>query len=434
MISSKTTATLVLVVMLAGLLLLTSCSSDSKNETFDPLIQTKLETPQTVTITIGALTDQTGISASALQYIDMALEDTVKYYNENNLIQGVELAVVKYDTFYESTKFISGYEYLMAQEGVDVIVNFLPPGVPILKSRADRDKMPIFTMTANVQPGELEGSYMYCLALAPTYEAYTLLNWIAANDTDFPSNRPALIGGAAYTEAYSDVLFAAAKEYCEAHPEQYQWINGYLSDFKMTWDFELEALKDCDYIFTPSPPMTFVKSYREAGYDAKLLWTEIHTVFNGMFDEDKLDLWDEMDGSYIILTSGWYNDENDPVVEMINSILYKNHSEDADKIRTSGGSYRTVMRANMICELIKETVERVGATNFSKEALTQTANSWTFDYGNTEEFCNFTETKRFSQNYYVMFEIQVDHSNTHSWQHITRISPDPIPQIIDPNN
>ncbi len=420
-------------VLLSVLFFSIACSSDSE-ETPAPLARPGEEIPEAITITIGALTDQTGISSSALQYIDMALEDTVNYYNEKNLIPGVKLEIVKYDTVYDTSKFLTGYEYLLKKKGADVIINFLPPGVPILKSRADRDEMPVFTMTANVEPGELDGSYMYCLALSPTYEAYTFLNWIADNDPDFPEDRPALIGGAAYTEGYSDILFGAAEEYCKAHPDQYKWVEDYQSDFKMIWDFELEGLKDCDYIFTPSPPMSFVKSYREAGYDAKILWTEIHTVFTGMFDKDKLDLWDEMDGSYFLLTSGWYNDDNDPVIETVNKVLEEAHSEsEAEKIRNSGGSYRTVMRAGMICEIIKETVERVGAENFSSEALAETANSWSFSYGDIEDFCTFTDTKRFSQNYYVVFEVEVDPSNPHSWQYITRASPDPIPQVTDPH-
>ncbi|NQT74268.1 MAG: hypothetical protein HQ553_16105, partial [Chloroflexi bacterium] len=55
------------------------------------------ETPPDVVITIGNLSDLTGVSSNAMVYINMALDDLIKYYNENNLIPGVRLNVITYD-------------------------------------------------------------------------------------------------------------------------------------------------------------------------------------------------------------------------------------------------------------------------------------------------------------------------------------------------
>ena len=86
----------------------------------------------------------------------------------------------------------------------------------------------------------------------------------------------------------------------------------------------------------------------------------------------------------------------------------------------------------MICDIIRQTVERVGAENFSTEALVETAKSWSFTYENIEKFSNFTETKRFSQNYYAIYEFSVDQSNPRSWEYLTRVDPDWIPQVTNP--
>ncbi len=433
-ISGRVITVLQIVAMVALLILVTACGDSNDDSTPLSNLDSELVPPdqEDIVITIGTLTDLTGVSANALQYIDLALMDTVNYYNENNLIPGVELKVIKYDTQYDYSRFIPGYEWLR-EKGADIIVNFLPPGVPLLKTRANEDQVPVFTMSATVEPEELDGSYVYCVAVAPKYEGYTILDWIAKNDPDFPKDRPARIGGAAYSEAYSNLLFEAAEEYCEAHPELYTWEVDYITDFKFTFDAELDGLKNCDYIFTPAPPMSYVEAYREAGYKAKIIWTEVHSVFTGMFNEEKLDLWDGLDGSYFFLSAGWYNDANDPVVDMINRLLDDSHSEgEAEEIRTAGGSYRTVMRADMICDMIKQTVERGGTQKFDSEALVETANSWSYSYGDVENYCNFTETKRFSQNYYVMFEVIVDESNPHTWQYVTRADPEMIPQVTSP--
>jgi hypothetical protein len=56
----------------------------------------------------------------------------------------------------------------------------------------------------------VDGSYVYCVAVAPKYEGYTILDWIAKSDPYFPKDRPARIGGADYSQAYSNLLLEAA--------------------------------------------------------------------------------------------------------------------------------------------------------------------------------------------------------------------------------
>ncbi len=424
---------IVFVVFLAVMVVFPSACSGSDND--EVVDETPVDIPEVtqeiepVKIIIGNLTDLTGVSANALVDLDAALNDVVTYYNESDLIPGIELEVIQYDTQYDPARFIPGYEWLR-EKGADLIWNALPPGVTTLKPIANEDQFPIFSATANVKPEELDGSYVFCLAIAPEYEAYTVLDWIANNDPDFPTDRPARIGGAAWSEAYSDIWFKAAREYCDAHPEQYEWTRDYLTEFKFTWGTEVEGLKDCDYVYIPTPPQNFVKEFRQAGHTAKFLGTEVHASFTGMIG--KAGLWEEIDGMLYLLSAGWYN-EDDQVMNLVNQLLDENHSEqEAEETRNNGAAYRAVMRVNMICEIIKETVEQVGAENFNTEALVDAAKSWTFNYEDVENFSNFTETKRFSQNYYMMFEVIVDESNPQSWQYITRADPEMIPQVTSP--
>jgi|GEM_PF-179579 len=383
-----------------------------------------------VVITIGNLTDETGVASIPLSYIDISVRDMIDYYNEENIIPGVKLELLGYDTQFNPGKFISGYEWLR-NHGADLIWNALPPGVTELQDRADEDEFCIFSATANIEPEELDGSHVFCIAITPKYEAYTFLDWIAKNDPDFPQGRPAKIGGAAWKEDYSNIWFEAAKEYCNAHPDKYEWVQEYLTEVKFSWDAEIHGLKDCDYIYVPTPPQTFLRAYRQAGYEAKFIGTELHVAFNGMIDAN--DLWEEANGMLLILAAGWYNDENDSTIQMINSLLTDNYSDEKMlDILTVGAAYRTALRIHMICDIIKQTVERVGAENFSTEALVETAKSWSFTYDNVEEISNFTETKRFSQNYYGIYEFSVDQSNPRSWEYVTRVDPDWIPQVTKP--
>ncbi len=446
---AKEGATLFLLFMLPAIFLLASCGGDEdtnppKTSPMSNPMTSQSPAPETtvpatsptetgshsgsVVITIGNLTDISGVAAIPMSYIDLSVQDMIDHYNDENSIPGVELQLLNFDTRYNPGRFMSGYEWLR-NEGADLIWNSLPPGVTELQDKADEDKFCIFSATANVEPNELDGSHVFCIAITPKYEAYTFLDWIAKNDPHFPQDRPAKIGGAAWKEDYSNIWFEAAKEYCDAHPDKYEWVQEYLTEVKFAWDTEIHGLKDCDYIYVPTPPQIFIKQYRQAGYQAKFLGTELHVAFNGMID--KSNLWQDADGMLLILAAGWYNDENDPTTQMINNLLTDNYSEEEiTDILTNGAAYRTALRIHMICDIIKRTVEQVGAENFNTETLLEAASSWSFKYGNIENFSNFTETKRFSQNYYAIYEFDVDQSNPKSWEYVKRVDPEWIPQVI----
>ncbi len=50
-----------------------------------------------ITIKIGNITDLTGPGSNGMELVNFALEDIVRYYNENNVIPGVEFEVVNWD-------------------------------------------------------------------------------------------------------------------------------------------------------------------------------------------------------------------------------------------------------------------------------------------------------------------------------------------------
>ena len=82
---------------------------------------------------------------------------------------------------------------------------------------------------------------------------------------------------------------------------------------------------------------------------------------------------------------------------------------------------------------VRETIERVGAESFSRASLVQTANSWALQAQGLDDFNDFTDTKRFSQNYYGIYEIQVpEDESMPSWQYIIRVDPEWLPSVNKP--
>lgn len=133
------------------------------------------ETPQSadVVITIGNLTDKSGPISNAFSIMDMALEDLVGYFNDENLISGIEVKVIEYDAQYDPSKHIPGHEWLK-EKGADVIYSSDPNAVETLKSRVDKDQ--IVTFASNAQAVLLENpGYAFTASTYPVDLYYTFL-------------------------------------------------------------------------------------------------------------------------------------------------------------------------------------------------------------------------------------------------------------------
>ena len=145
-----------------------------------------------VTLTIGNLTDLTGVASAGFELINLGINDMVDYYNENNLIPGIELKVVTYDGQYDPSRDIPGWEWLR-EHGADVIFAGAPYSVITLQSRADSDELMLFTTSASLDLFTDPG-YLFSLGSIPQYEARTLMKWIAETHWDYEANGPAMIG------------------------------------------------------------------------------------------------------------------------------------------------------------------------------------------------------------------------------------------------
>ncbi len=349
-------------------------------------------TSEPVIITIGNHTDVTGVAAFAMEIITNALQDTVDYYNEQNMVDGVTFEVVTYDGQYDPARDVTGYQKLK-QQGADVIFGTVASTAVTLKPFLENDKIVLFMMSPSKDAFDPPG-WVFSLGNALYDEqVFTLLDWIAENDTDFPEDRPARIGGAMFKEAAGEAILSAAEKYADANPE-YEWVDGFLTQFKVTWGIEAEILKDCDYVFPSVPPQSFVKDYRQDGGKAKFVGTDAHVAFMGGIDD--ANLWDEMDGGYFVRPFRWWTDDTE-YFQFTRQILNANHAEKAEEIISGGVGYITVQPAVMMLEAIKGTVEEVGADNFTSEALYNYLLSFSLEFDGCQH--SFSETKRTSNDY-----------------------------------
>ena len=384
-----------LVAILSILLMLACVGSESPSPLTEPdnhPNESPAPTPEPVTITIGNHTDCTGVASNAMAVITKALKDTVEYYNEQNLMPGITFKVIDYDNQYDPSRDISGYKWLK-EKGADVIFGTVASTAVTLKPFLENDKMVMIMMSPNTEAFDPPG-WVFALGNARYDEQiYTLLQWIVENDPDFPKDRPARIGGAMFDEAAGQAILDAAEKYANANPE-YEWVKGFLPQIKFTWDIEVEALKNCDYVFPSVPPQSFVKDYREAGGKGKFIGTDAHVAFMGQIYD--ADLWDEMDGMYSIRPFRWWTDDSENM-RLTRQLLNENHPGEEEEIIHNGVGYITVQPAVMLLEAIKETVEEVGAEDFTSEALYNHLLSFSMEFDGCQH--SLSESKRTSNDY-----------------------------------
>lgn len=373
-----------------------------------------------IKITIGNHSDLTGVSSNAMILVTRSLEDMVDYYNKENLIPGVELEVVTYDGQYNPANDIPGYHWLK-ERGADVFFTGIAPASITLKPLLEDDQMVMFSVTPPTKAFQPPGRVFAAGNTLAQWDATTVLKWVAENDPDFPLGRPAKVGGAFWAEDYGADCLAGAKKYAMAHPEQYEWVGGFLNDWSFIWDTEVEKLKNCDYVFPPIPMNQFVKQYRDAGYTAKFIGTDAHLAFLGMIDD--ADLWEEVDGMWFIKCGRWWNDKGE-IVELTKKLLQIYHPDEADSIIRSGISYLGTQQVYIMLELIKETVETVGSDNFTPQAIYDTAQSFSI----TVDGCphSYSETKRTSNDGLAVYEMRAAEKD------IFRVHVEWLPIVYEP--
>ncbi len=392
--------------------------------TVDPIVNPSPTPSRTedVKFTIGNLTDKTGASANAIAVINQALDDIVEYFNEENLIPGVHLNVISYDGMLDPGQDVTGYEWLLAK-GADIIYTSVPTSPVTLNSRVNKDKVVLFTPSIPLRELSPPG-YVFDLGNVPEHDAFTLLKWIAANDWDYQTNGPARIGGAGWTDSYNVEFQNAMKKYAQAHPEQFDFIGGFATEFGFLWKSEIEALKDADYVFPPSVPTSFIEQYRDAGNDAKFICAETQAAFTDLIDDARL--WEEIDGALFIRASRWWN-ETGPMIDFTNRILDETHSASrAQEIRNMGSGYLSLGTSlYTMLEIIRQAAETVGPDNLNSQAIYDSAQLYSFTADGLP-LLDFTETKRYLMNYRLVYRADATEED------LVPISENWLPVVVEP--
>ncbi len=279
---------LVMIVMILG------CDGEPDTPTTTPTPVLPPNPIEPITITIGYIGNFSG--ANVVNYESIALREVANHYNTNGIIPYVMFEYVIYDDQWDLSRVIPGYNNLR-EKGADLIITEVTYSSIVLKPHVAIDETLVFTNGVEHDAFSPPG-YVFGFGTLAQYEIYTLLSWIAENDWDWETKGPAKIGATMWGDPYSEGLINGLKEYCAKHSEQYELVDTFLTDIKFSWNREIEAFRDCDYVLPPFGPLTFIQEYRESRATAKFIGTNSH--FSQREIIERKGLWGEIDEMLII--------------------------------------------------------------------------------------------------------------------------------------
>lgn len=359
-----------------------------------------------VVIRIGQITDLTGISSPSLLPLNYAVEDAAKYYNDEGLIPGVEIKIVTYNEQSDYSREVPGYDWVR-ERGAQIIITLLPTTGEILKPFSDKDKVPLAALGGSMALVEPPG-WQFWFNAPPSHEIRTLLKWISENDWDWETEGPAKIGFAAWEAPYQIELEDTLKEYCQDHPEQFQWVGGYLVPIGTpTWSGEVEKLKDCDYIVRGAIAQAtgaFAREFEARGYTTTYIGGSAVTSFRGFI----VDFcgWEALDGALTTSTCPWWN-EPSAIVDLAETILDRYRPDEAEDMIHAGTGYLGGLHNMLeILEIVQAAIEEVGAENFDSQAFYDAAMNYETTGPMWEGYpdWSFTETKRYLVDQVMIYE------------------------------
>jgi ABC-type branched-subunit amino acid transport system substrate-binding protein len=356
-----------------------------------------------VTIIIGNLTDLTGVAASALVPIQMAMDACVKYINEEDPIPGVELKTIRYDTRYDPARAVPGYDWLR-ERGAEVIYTEIPEMAETLRSFADQDKVPVVCAVATKPMYDPPG-WVFCLNQDATHMMFTVMKWISDHWDYQGTGRKPKIGTAGWSSPYGNAVRDGA-EYCLDHPDQFDYVGSYMAPTgTMTWTGEVAALKNCDYVVLTTPgalqPSTFAAEFRAKGYTAKFVGLDsLSAYWDFMLNTIGSE---ELDGALIGQTWPlWVS--TIPIVDYLKNLAYEYYPDKADSlIYGNCGWISGGCQAYLFVQCLREAIETVGAENFDGQAFYDTAINFSPVLPGFEEI-GWTPTERRIYRYIGMYE------------------------------
>lgn len=359
-----------------------------------------------VTIKVGYLTDLTGVASPAMTVNQWAILDSWEYLEKTDPIPGVKLKLISYDTGFDASRFIPGYDWLKSK-GVVVIYSYMPQVTDTIAQFLARDKMLVFTNTLDASVASNPWVFQSGMTVADQYNL--ALQWLSDHWTDYPTKPK--IGIVSWDTSYELPAITAMKDYMQSHADKFDLVGSYSQPAgTVTWSGVVRALKGCDYvcpIFAGSTGYSsFISQFRAAGGTATFFagegmpcWTNLIIPTSG---------WNAMDGSFDALSWPWFSYQ-DCTMAAVAKADVQNHPGETEV--SLGYAYVSqVVAQSFQYEVLKAAVENVGAKNVDKQAVYNAAINFHYTIQGMPEM-SYSEGNRVNTHYGMIYEWNAEASD-----------------------
>ena len=362
------------------------------------------------TITIGCMADLTGVASSAIKPIAEVFVDTARYYNDQDLIPGVKINAIVYDTHFDAARIVPGYDWLRGK-GAEIIVVVMAQDAEMLKSFAERNKCVIVSSSGS--PGLVEPpGWVFLTSTFSRYPTFALLKWISEHDWDYSNGIPKL--GIASWPTLTDLdKVDAMKAYAQAHPDKFEFVDGLLLPTG-TMDFQsaVRKLKDCDYISSQSPQGAyFWRDYLAAGYHKAKVLDPDGSMSSALPFFTAMNGWGPLDGAVWGMSClSWADRDKSPLVQRMYDMLLRYRTGGKDISNYADNQAYEGAGASFVAvpfDILDRAVNEVGAQNFNGQAYYDAAIKYKTDGPIWENYPvnGYSETKRTLMDYTALWRI-----------------------------
>jgi hypothetical protein len=218
------------------------------------------------------------------------------------------------------------------------------------------------------------------------------LQWLSDHWTNYPTKPK--IGIVSWDTSYEVPAVAAMKDYMQSHPDKFDLVGSYAQPSgTVSWSGVVRALKGCDYvcpIFAGGTGYsTFISQFRDAGGTATFFAGEGLPCWTGLIIPTSG--WNSMDGSFDAVTWPWYSYQDCPLATAAKAAV-QNHSGQTE-LSLNYAYVSQVIAQAFWYELLKATVEEVGAENVDSQAVYNTAINFHYTIQGMPEM-GYSETSR----------------------------------------
>ena len=319
-----------------------------------------------VTIIVGEINDLTGFASPALLPIHYALEDMVRYYNDEGLIPGVKIKIAAYDTRLDAAREVLGYEWVK-ERGAKLIVPALYTTGEAVRPFADREKV-ILASTSTTEGLIEPPGWVFCFGYPGQWGMKALMKWISENQWDYTKGIPK-IGFGAYSDPFATEEVKMMKQYCQDNPDKFQWGGSFLAPIgTMFFSGGVEKLKDCDYVASVGFSVGYLmKEFRDKGYKQTFVDSGgVASIYGWLLNTCGPEA---LDGT---LTANQHPiwGESYQIVNFATELLHRYRSGQAEDIIQANNTYLgSCHQFVAIFQILQTAIEEVGAENFDNQAF-----------------------------------------------------------------